>query len=281
MELLALAEYLRRGLSMNRHPWSRRGLTIDFVQHIRADPAIVWNRISTEDGLQKWMRLSTAELPLSAGEPFAFGSQTRGRLHTEVRTIYGTVHSVVPEKLLALEYVLPWSGSKTYLSMQIQQSFALFGTDHGAECDLWIIHDGFPDQGIGLFEHDGYFRHWRQAVGDLAAQVEGRPGKPTPYALAGLQFVGGANNVGLLVADVMIDSPAHVAGIVNGDIIAAVDGRRLHSLDDFHDWIDERQPGESGTFTLQDRQVKVTVESVEQARGRFQISQGDVWVPVR
>jgi uncharacterized protein YndB with AHSA1/START domain len=269
------------GGELNRHPWPRQGRTIDFVQHIRTDASTIWKAISTEEGLQKWMKVSTATLPLEPGSRFTFGGEARGRVHTKSRTIHGTVHAVMPDRLLALDYVLPWSGHETHVSMQIQKSFALFGTDHGPECDLWIIHDGFPDEGIGLFEHDGYFRHWRQAVGDLAAQLEQRPGKPTPYALAGLQFVGGAQDVGLLVADVMEGSPAHVAGIKEGDVIQAVDGTQLHSLDDFHDWIDERMPGESGTFSLQDRDVVVTVESVEDARNRFLIRQGDKWVPVR
>jgi uncharacterized protein YndB with AHSA1/START domain len=262
----------------NLHPWPQTGHTIDFIQHVRADPQRVWEALTTEDGLRRWLRVTDAEIPTTAGRPYRLTWESIGRAGgRNTRVQEGVVAAVSSPVLLALEWRLPTSGAMTYLSVQIQQSYALFGESREQECDIWLIHSGFPTHGVAMFEYDGYLRHWRQDIGVLAAWLEARPGKPTPYALAGLQFVGGAYGVGLLVADVFIGSPAHEAGIVAGDIIRAVDGHPLHSLDDFHEWIDARMPGESGRFTLTDREVTVTVESVEAARARFQLRQGDVW----
>jgi uncharacterized protein YndB with AHSA1/START domain len=266
----------------NLHPWTRKGNVIDFAQHVQASPERVWQAFTTEEGLRQWLKVTSGDIPLSPGAPFSLAWHTQGRVSGKKTHGYsGRVVKVLPPRLLALEWRLPLSRAITHFSLQVQPSFALFGEERGPECDIWIIHSGFPTEGTGLFEFDGHFRHWRQTIGDLAAWLEGRPGKPTPYSLAGLQFAGGAPGEGILVLDVVEGSPAHRAGIVPGDVIRSVDGRPLAALDDFHDWIDERQPGESGIFSLADRDVKVTVESVEDARNRLLIRQGDAWVPRR
>jgi uncharacterized protein YndB with AHSA1/START domain len=266
----------------NLHPWPRSGNTLDFMQHIRAAAEPIWDAITTEAGLQQWLAVTSAEIPLVPGSRFHLTWETRGQVSGKSEHGFeGTVAAVVPNRLLALEWILPYSKAVTHFSVQIQPSFAMFGEDVGPECDIWLIHSGFPSDGPGLYEFDGHSRHWRQSFGDLAAQLEARPGKPTPYALAGLQFVGGAQDRGLLVADVLAGSPADVAGIRGGDVIKAVDGLVLHALDDFHDWIDERLPGETGEFTLSDRTVNVTVEGVEQARHRLLVRQNDGWITRR
>lgn len=266
----------------NLHPWPREGHVVDFAQHVRVAPARLWQAFTTEADLQHWLKVSTAQMPTTPRESFHLTWESRGRVSgSTVHGYRGRVAKVIPDKLLALEWVLPFSGVTTFFSVQIQQSFALFGEDRGPECDIWLIHTGFPTDGVGLFEYDGHFRHWRQAIGDLAAWLEERPGKPTPYALAGLQFVGGAQDQGLLISDVIDGSPAHRAGIEPREIIESVDGHPLHSLDDFHDWIDELRPGDSGILRVNGRDVKVTVESVEDARNRFLIRQGEGWVTRR
>jgi uncharacterized protein YndB with AHSA1/START domain len=254
----------------NLHPWKRSGNTIDFVQHVNAEPSDVWAHFTDEALILKWIKVSTATIPEVEGAPFLLSAETEGRSSgDEVRAFRGTVKKVIPNRLLALEWVLPHSGEKTQFSLQIQQSFSVFGQDRGPECDIWIIHSGFPTEGMGLFEFDGHSRHWRQGIGDLVALLEDRPGKPTPYSLAGLLFAGGAPGKGLYVSDCVAGGPADEAGIRPGDLIRAVDGNALESLDDFHDWIDERHPGESGVFTLQDRSVVVTVTDVEEIQRRF------------
>jgi uncharacterized protein YndB with AHSA1/START domain len=263
----------------NLHPWPKRGNCLDFVQHVRATPDRIWRSLTCEEDLQRWLRVTTAEIPETPGAPFALNWETRGHAQSRVtRRKSGFVKAYVPGKLLALEWILPVSQVTTHLSIQIQRSFALFGESCDSECDVWLIHSGFPEEGVGLFEFDGHHRHWRQDIGTLAALLENRRGKPTPYSLAGISFVGGAPDVGLLVCDVFVGSPAHVAGIRTGDIIRAVDGQKLHSLDDFHDWIDDRRPGETGRFTLGDREVDVTVEGIEEARKRLVIRRGGAWV---
>jgi uncharacterized protein YndB with AHSA1/START domain len=262
----------------NLHPWPRRGLTIDFTQHVRVGPERVWSALTREAELQAWLGVSRVDMPLTKGAPFTFEWHTQGRASGDAPFTYeGRVHDVVPERLLALEWGLHFADGETQFSVQIQPSFAEYGFERDAECDIWIIHAGFPTEGVGLFEYDGMSRHWRQSLANLVSRLEGRPAARRLYAITGLQFVGGAPDQGVMIADVIMGSPAHVAGIRAGDVIASVDGTALHSVDDFHDWVAARVPGEQGTFDIAGRAVTVTLESSEEALARFQVRHGDRW----
>lgn len=260
------------------HPWPIATTTVDFIQHINVAPDVIWPRLTTVEGLRSWLGVSSASIPAERGEPFYMRWETRGWASRKVEFGYeGTVERYVPNELLALNYRLPHSGLMTQLSIQLQQSFAAFGHDAGLETDIWLTHSGFPEHGLGRFELDGHSRHWRQALGLLAADLEQRPPKPQPYVLVGLKFVGGQPGEGLLIEDVAEGSPADVAGIRPGDILRAVNERDLEALDDFHDWIDHCAVGDSGLFTLSDRTVSVPVESVEDAMKRIRIRHADEW----
>lgn len=261
------------------HPWPRRGLTIDFLQHVRVGVERVWTAFTTESELQQWLGVSRADLPLTVGEPFSLQWETQGRASGETTHGYtGTVHEVISGRLLALDWDLQFAEGTTHFSLQLEPSFMEYGFEREPECDIWIVQSGFPTEGNGLFEYDGMLRHWRQVVGNLVAWLEDRPAKSNPYAVAGMEIVGGARDQGILVADVVVDAPAHKAGIRPGDVIRSIDGGPLHSLDDFHDWIVARSHGESGDFELADgRKVTVTVESVEVALERFRVRHGESW----
>lgn len=264
------------------HPWDRRGLTIDFIRVIRAPQQDLWGRLSTPAGLKSWLRMSEVELELKDGGHFRFALQTRGRTGSAANSeVIGRVKQVIPGWLLALEYPLPASGVWTDLSFQLRPSYPVFYQDYPVECDLWVTHSGFPHEGTGLFEFDGYRRHWRQHVLNLAVEIEQRPPLPKPSCLAGIQFVGGATGIGLLVSQVFTGSPADIAGICPGDILISINGVRLNSLDDFHDWIDECDPGDVGEVRLQDRTVQLATEEYETARARFLLRAGEDWVPAR
>jgi len=260
------------------HPWSVETTTIDFVQHINVAPEDVWPRLTTEEGLRTWLGVSTAVIPVRKGEPFCMRWEARGWASGKVDFGYeGTVERFQPTELLALNYRLPHSGVMTQLSIQLQQSFAAFGNDAGRECDLWLTHAGFPSDGVGRYEFDGHNRHWRQGLGMLAADLEGRPAKPQPYVLVGLKCVGGQPGHGLLIEDVAGGSPADLAGIRPGEILKSVNGRPLEALDDFHDWIDHCSVGDSGLFEFADRTITVPVESVEDAILRVRVRHADEW----
>ena len=263
----------------NLHPWPRQGLTIDFMQHVRVDAGRVWKAFITEADLQRWLGVTHGVVPPAEGEPFSLQWVSQGRASGETtHGNSGTIHRVTPERLLALEWKLRFVDVTTQFSVQLQPSFIEYGFDRGPECDIWIIHSGFPTEGPGLFEYDGMFRHWRQAIDNLVAWLEDRPARATTYAVAGMEFVGGAQDEGVLVADVVVEGPAHRAGVRPGDLIRSIDGQQLHAVDDFHDWVAAQSPGDSGTFVLADgRTVTVTVESVEAVLERFRIQHGDRW----
>ncbi|MEO3790425.1 PDZ domain-containing protein [Nonomuraea sp. B10E15] len=267
---------------MDLHPWDRRGRTIDFIRSIRASQDEIWERLSTPAGIKSWLRMSEVELELKEGGAFRFALHTQGRADVAAsHEIVGRVKEAVPGWLLALEYPLPASGVWTDLSFQLRPSYPVFHQDYPVECDLWLTHSGFPHEGLGLFEFDGHHRHWRQRVLDLAVDVEGRPPLPRPSCLSGLQFVGGATGIGLLVSQAIKGSPADVAGIREGDVLVSVNGIRMNALDDFHDWIDECEPGDVGEVRLQDRTVRLATEDYETARRRFLLRADEDWVPAR
>ncbi|TCO62162.1 PDZ domain-containing protein [Actinocrispum wychmicini] len=249
------------------------------MQHVRASTERVWQALTTESELRSWLGATHADMPQTAGEPFTLEWVTQGRVSGETtHGYYGHVHSVIPERLLALDFKLRFADRMTQFSVQLHPSFMAYGFDRGAECDIWITHSGFPTEGTGLFEYDGLLLHWRQSVDDLVAALEDRPARRRPYAIAGMEFVGGAQDQGVLVADVVVDGPADKAGIRPRDVLLAIDGKRLHAVDDFHDWIAVQRHGDSGTFEVAGRgEIVLTVESVEVALARFRVLQGDRW----
>lgn len=260
------------------HPWPVNTGTIDFIQHINVDPEIVWSRLSTAAGLETWLGTTSATIPVEPGATFSLSWEAAGWRSGQTHFGYtGSVEKVIPNVLLALNWRLPKSGLMTQLSIQLQQSFAAFGKDAGTETDVWLTHAGFPSSGVAAHEFDGHNRHWRQALGQLAADLEGRPPKPQPYVLVGLKFVGGTEADGLLVEDVAVGSPADLAGIRRDDMIRSVNGARLTTLDDFHEWIDHCEIGDSGLFDLSGRVVSVPVESVEEAMTRVRIRHEGGW----
>lgn len=262
----------------NLHPWSIDGRFLDFIQHVNVPPSKIWPYLTTEDGLRQWMGVSIGQVPNIVGASFFIGWEIDGIDASKTKYGYlGTVERWQEERLLALNWILPHSGAMTRLSIQIQPSFATYGEDSLAESDIWLIHSGFPGNGIALHEYDGHHRHWRQHIGRLAALLENRPPKPAPYALAGLKFVGGAPGIGLLVSGVAVDGPAARAGVKEGDIIRSVDGRELTALDDFHDWIDELAPGDQGQLDLGDRVVSIVLGGTDEVRGGVKVRHGGKW----
>jgi hypothetical protein len=164
-----------------------------------------------------------------------------------------------------LEWPLQGVGDTT-VEFHVTPAFYGLEREYGGT-DLRVVHSGIPEDALGAFEFDGHNRHWRQGVGELASVLEERPGKPRPGAVAGIVFVGGSKGHGLLVRDVIIGSPASEAGIRPGDLLTAVADRPMGSLDNFHDWVDERRPGDAAAFRLSGRTVQVTLRSPEEVAG--------------
>lgn len=248
-------------------------LAIDFMQHVNVSPERMWPEVATADGLSRILETPDVDFEAREGRRFKIRWRLSGVVSGGVEQYFaGTVLRVFPGKRIDLEWELPEVGVATLLTFVVNPSFYVYGFGHGEEVDLHLIHSGFPRSGRGRQEFDGHSRHWRQQLGKLAARLEGRKGKPTPYTLVGIFFVGGSPEDGLLVRDVSVGSPADKAGIRPGDRLRAVNGRLLTCLDEFHDWIDPCEPGERGVIELQDRTVEVFVEPAEIAVTRFSLA---------
>jgi S1-C subfamily serine protease len=66
----------------------------------------------------------------------------------------------------------------------------------------------------------------------------------------------------LMVVHVESGSPAHTAGLMDGDIIVAFEGRPVTGVDDLHRVLDERRIGVTSTITLLRRGVKRDVQVI-------------------
>ena len=85
----------------------------------------------------------------------------------------------------------------------------------------------------------------------------------TPALKAGLSLDTAA---GIIVADVVPDSPAEQAGLRIGDILLSVNGRRVESVSRFRSYAYFKKPGEKLVVELQRGEDRQRVEVVTRAR---------------
>lgn len=85
------------------------------------------------------------------------------------------------------------------------------------------------------------------------------------------KYFGVPEDKGVLVSDVVEDSPAEKAGIVAGDVIVSVDGQPISGIGDLIEEISETDPGESVEIVLIRERVETklnaTVEKAESEHG--------------
>ncbi|MDH3891242.1 MAG: PDZ domain-containing protein [candidate division Zixibacteria bacterium] len=81
---------------------------------------------------------------------------------------------------------------------------------------------------------------------------------------------------GVIVNELVEDSPAEEVGLEIDDIIVAVDGEEVTDYDDLVDLLDERKVGDQVTISLfrDGEKIDVSVELAERPRGRFKWDAG-------
>jgi uncharacterized protein YndB with AHSA1/START domain len=258
-----------------RHPFARSGQTVDFIQRIRTTEQALWRALTTPEGILSWLRCSEAYVSEQPGGEFYLRWRTRGVASGRTEFGYhGGVLEYDPCRYLAVEYHAEETEVPTYLSWHVRPSSAPYADAQVADIDLHLIHSGFPETVPGAFSYDGHSHQWRRMLGGLAARLEGRPGRRIPRSFLGVMFVGGVPGTGLLIRDVITNSPAHRARLRAGDVLCAVDGQPMGTLDDFHDWLEPQPAGTTNLFTLLDRSVEVTSEDVDRARRRLEVVRG-------
>ncbi len=71
-------------------------------------------------------------------------------------------------------------------------------------------------------------------------------------------------NVGLLISNVLKDSPAERAGLVRGDILLKIEGKETNTIRDVYDSLENRRAGEKITLVIRHgdtiKDVKLTLE---------------------
>jgi uncharacterized protein YndB with AHSA1/START domain len=142
----------------------------------------------------------------------------------------------------------------------IHMTFELIEPEPG-KTRLTLRQDGFPEQGPGRFELDGFHHHWDHFLDLLREHMDGSSGN---YHLMhrtelGVIPVGAIPGTGMLVQDVAIGAPAEQAKVRAGDIIRSADGFAFDSLDDLDDWVEAHKPGDTVNLLIGDRTVPVVL----------------------
>ena len=98
----------------------------------------------------------------------------------------------------------------------------------------------------------------REKVGEDQASFLGIQGQTVPSDVTQLYGIPG----GVIVASVTEDGPAANAGVLQGDIITAFDGRSVASMEQLQDTLQYYAAGETVTITVQRRDDKGSYQSV-------------------
>ena len=126
---------------------------------------------------------------------------------------------------------------------------AYVSAGNGFLFDIYGKAMGYIDSSLGKGTLVAY------GISDIMAEIELMSnGKYVPYAgILGTMVTQETSElyeipVGLYVTEVEAESPAMNAGIQNGDIITAIAGREITSLDVYHEALYELEPGHSVKF---------------------------------
>lgn len=213
--------------------------------------AQIWKLLFDAEAARTWLGVAGYVMPEHEGAAFCWLFDPGGPKPT---AFTGRLTSVVPQERIEMLWELTSCSADTRLIWEF----------HSAAEDRTLVvlrHADFPDSGLGPFEHDGYAHHWGHILDGLEAYAHGAP-RDTLHrhgAMLGMIPVGATAEHGLLVKEIIHNTPAEAAGMRSGDYIKAANDTVIRCFDDWDDWLDARTPGESVRLQLADRVLEVVL----------------------
>ncbi|MER7848897.1 SRPBCC domain-containing protein [Kitasatospora sp. NPDC096077] len=211
----------------------------------------IWNLMFDAEAARTWLGVAGYVMPEQQGAAFCWLFDTGSPKPT---AFTGRLTTIKPQQHIEMQWELASCAADTRLIWEFHET--------GEERTTVVLrHADFPDSGLGPFEHDGYAHHWGHILDGLQAYANGEP-RDTLHrhgAMLGLIPVGAAPDHGLLVKEIIRDSPAEHAGLRPGDYIRSANDTVIRCFDDWDDWIDQRVPGETVRLQLADRVIEVVL----------------------
>lgn len=222
----------------------------------RADD--VWEKLFDPEAAKGWLGVAAYVMPERAGAAFCWFYDPGSRMPA---AYVGRVLAADRPRRLVLLLELFASGAESVVTIELTDA-----TRHDTGSTVLALrHEGFPENGLGPFEYDGWAHSWEHHLDLLEDHLNGASSN---YQLGheaelGVIPVGVARGRGVLVHRVAAGSPAEAAGVEAGDVIRAADQHLFDSMEDFDQWIDTRVPGEEANLRIGDRVVHVVLRGKE------------------
>jgi uncharacterized protein YndB with AHSA1/START domain len=216
----------------------------------------VWEKLFDPEAAKGWLGVAGSVMPERKGAAFCWFFDPGSWIPA---ANVGRVLDIARPHRLVLLLELLASRAETVVTIELTEP-----AGQGAESTvLTLRHEGFPDDGLGPFEHDGWAHSWEHHLELLGDHLGGTPNnyQVGHRAELGVIPVGVVHGRGVLVHRVGAGSPAEVAGVTAGDVIRAADRHVFDSMDDFDRWIDTRVPGEQVHLHVGDRVLAVVLRA--------------------
>jgi S1-C subfamily serine protease len=104
--------------------------------------------------------------------------------------------------------------------------------------------------------------------GKIRRSVIGVAGQNVPLPRRLVRFYELSNESGVFIVSFEVDSPAERAGLLEGDVIIAFDGRPISGIDDLHKLLVAERVGQKTLITVIRRTEKLSFEVVPQESKR-------------
>jgi membrane-associated protease RseP (regulator of RpoE activity) len=146
----------------------------------------------------------------------------------------------------------------------------------GDEVKIVVLRDGDKKEAVtvvlgkrGEDDEKMLERFHFQSLPDISRHFEGFHGEPQGYLGVRIEnistsdlgdYFGVEKGEGVLVVEVVEDSPADEAGILAGDVILKVDGKDVKSTDKLVQYIRKSEPGDKTDLTIKRKRRTKTIE---------------------
>jgi uncharacterized protein YndB with AHSA1/START domain len=212
---------------------------------VAADPETVWSALTDPVQLNRW-ETTDAHLDLRSGGAFlyeyAYGPSRPGTF----------LVVDAPRRMIQDNLVFNHNDSFHYVN-----TVDLRPVDGGTEVSVLV--EGFGDGPDEQWLRDSMDLGWATDLQVLKAFLErGEDIRPIVWKglRMGLRYTSARNvpaagaETGVLLLEVFTGAPAERAGLRAGDVVTAIDGRKVDDFRGFREQLAEHSPGGTATFTV-------------------------------